>query len=167
VLENGMRMTTNDDGVFRFSGVPEGEHTVALSRTELPAEYDPGSKTEEKLVVKARRSTSSELEVMKLVFVSGKIEGPAGFDLLTVVIRLSPLNRYTTPDENGNFSFYNLPEQDYELILDTSSLPEFAVLSTPVSAAISLRAATPFAPARFAFEIRKPEKPVRRTFEKQ
>ena len=56
------------------------------------------------------------------------MSGPKDVPLEDIVIRMLPGERYTTPDSEGAFYFYNLREGNYELVLDKMTLPEFAVM---------------------------------------
>jgi hypothetical protein len=84
-----------------------------------------------------------------------------------IVLRLVGTERYTTPDADGSFAFYNLPEGSYELAIDDGSLPENCRLTSAPLQQISLRlgAATP--PVQFTVAEYLPEKPVRTLFEGQ
>jgi tetratricopeptide (TPR) repeat protein len=92
--------------------------------------------------------------------------GPPDAFLDAIPVRLAPGNRYTTPDTEGNFYFYNLREGNYKLSVDTKTLPEYSVLTTPDSFDISVAAGKQPEPVTFAFEIHEPAKPVRKVLDK-
>jgi len=165
-LDENRVVNTADDGSFRFSGVPEGDHRVALARSELPAEYDAGTHSNASVSIRARRTTDVQLDVIPLLSIAGRVFGPAGVDLSTVIVRLVPRTTYTTPDADGRFGFYNLPEGDCQLVLDQSSLPEFSVITSDAVIPLSLRVGHKLEEPRFYFEIHKVDKPIKRTFEK-
>ena len=166
VLDDGRVVTSNESGLFRFTGVPEGQHTVAIAVNELPADYDPGAVMQASLDVKARRVVSTELSVMPLVSAAGKIVAPEGVSLDTVIIKLLPTDRYTTPTPDGSFAFYNLHEGEYDIAIDPKSLPEFGVLNLP-SVHISLRRGASLEEPVFQLSVEKLEKPIHRGFDKR
>jgi hypothetical protein len=77
-----------------------------------------------------------------------------------------PGDRYTTPDMEGNFSFYNMRVATYTLAVDQKTLPDFAVLNQPNNVSVSVQTGAEAAPVTFGFEIHKPEKPVRNVLKK-
>ncbi|HTA67681.1 MAG TPA: hypothetical protein VK776_05365 [Bryobacteraceae bacterium] len=166
VLDDGTIVTTNDDGLFRFSRVSEGRHTVALAVNQLPADYDPGAKPEAAIEVKARQVATVELSVTPLVSFTGRILGPDGTALDGVIVKLLTTNRYTTPTPEGRFGFYNLREGEYDVAIDPKSLPEFGLLDR-IAAHVSISRGTPAEELTFHLSIQKPEKPIRRVFEKK
>ena len=166
VLDDGTIVTTNEEGLFRFSRVSEGRHTVSLAVNQLPAEYDLGARPETAIEVKARRVSTAELSVTPLVSFTGKIIAPTGTALDGVIVKLLPTDRYTTPTPDGRFGFYNLREGEYDVAIDPKSLPEFGLLDQ-TAAHVSVNRGAPAPEVVFHLSIQKPEKPIRRVFEKQ
>ena len=166
VLDDGRVVTTNEAGLFRFSRVSEGRHTVTLAVNQLPADYDPGPKPEAAIEVKARQVANAELSVTPLVSFTGRIIGPDGTALDGVIVKLLSTDRYTTPTPEGRFGFYNLREGEYDVVIDPKSLPEFGVLDG-ITAHVSISRGAPAEELAFHLSIQKPEKPIRRVFEKQ
>ena len=166
VLDDGTIVTTNEDGLFRFSRVSEGRHTVTLAVNQLPADYDPGPKPEVAIEVKARQAATAELSVTPLVSFTGRIIGPDGTALDGVIVKLLSTDRYTTPTPEGRFGFYNLREGEYDVVIDSKSLPEFGVLDR-ITAHVSLSRGIPAEELTFHLSIQKPDKPIRRSFEKK
>jgi hypothetical protein len=166
VLDDGQIVTTNEDGLFRFTRVAEGRHTVSLAINQLPADYDPGATRETAIDVKARHVVNAELSVTPLASFTGRIIGPAGTGLDNVIVKLLPTDRYTTPTPEGRFGFYNLREGEYDVAIDPKSLPEFGTLDR-ITAHVSLRRGAPAEELTFHLSVQKPEKPIRRIFEKQ
>jgi hypothetical protein len=76
-----------------------------------------------------------------------------------------PGERYTTPE--GAFFFYNLREGDYELVLDKTTLPEFAVMDQAERVSVSVKVGRQPEPVNFPFEVRPPQKPVRNVLDKE
>ena len=166
-LDDNRVVNTTEDGSFRFSGVPEGEHRVALAGSELPAEYNAGAHPKASVSIRARHSADVQLDVVPLLTLTGHVFGPPGVDLSTVVVRLLPGKRYTTPAPDGRFAFYNLIEGDYQLVLEQKSLPEYSVVTSDPVIPVALRVDQKLEEPRFYFEVHKVEKPIRRTFEKK
>jgi hypothetical protein len=161
-LDQDRTVTTDADGRYRFAEVPEGIHAVGLSMEELLADFDPGPDNRHMVAVHADRPSRSDLDVVPLVTVPGKLTGPADVPLEEVVIRIAPAGRYTTPDAAGDFYFYNLHEGKYTITLDEKTLPEFAVLTTPGSVETVAAPGAAANPVTFRFEVHEPQKPVRK-----
>jgi len=166
-LDQARVATTSADGRYRFDEVPEGEHVVALSATELPADYDPGMPKSALLLVQPRRLVRTDFEVLPLVSLQGKVSGPDGAALDGIVIRLTPGSRYTITSADGRFAIYNLREGDYELAVDAKSLPENAELSSPAGVPVAVRLGTPTARVEFSLKLNSPQKPVRKVLDRQ
>ncbi|MBI3667356.1 MAG: SPOR domain-containing protein [Acidobacteria bacterium] len=166
-LDQSRTATTDQAGRFRFLEVPEGPHKVTLAYRELPADYDPGTTIEATVLVKPKRISRADLDVVRLTLIEGKITAPAGVSAENILIKLLPTARYTTTDSEGNFSFQNLREGDYELALDQQTLPENAVLMGPPRVPLSARPGAEMVSVRFQLGARKQEKPVRKIFEEQ
>ncbi len=162
VLDDARTTTTDAEGRFRFSEVPEGPHRVALGTRDLPAEFDPGPASEARLIVENRRIARADLDVVRLSAVHGKVSGPEGAPLAGILIRLLPTARYTTTDAEGAFAFYNLREGDYDLALEPSTLPPDAAPASPARIPLAVRLGSAPPEPRFDFVIRKQEKPIRR-----
>jgi hypothetical protein len=159
MLDDGRTTTTDDSGLFRFSGVSEGDHRVSLDFNQLPADYDPGTTKEAAVEVRSRRTAFVELSVIPLLKLSGRIVSPEGAALDGIVVKLLPTDRYTTPAVDGTFAFSNLREGEYELAIDLEKLPEFAVLDR-TTAHVSLKHGAEPEPPAFYLSIHKPEKPI-------
>jgi hypothetical protein len=164
---DGRAVITDAEGHFRFTDVPEGAHKVALALHELPAEFDPGKSTESMVLVHPDKLSRAELDVIRLAFIRGKVTAPKDVPVESIVIRLLPGERYTTPASEGDFYFYNLREGEYEIVLDKRTLPEFAFMEKAERASVSVKAGRQPEPVTFQFEIRKPQKSVRRVLDKK
>ena len=88
--------------------------------------------------------------------------GPPDVPVENIAIRMVATERYTTPDTEGNFYFYNLREGDYTLAVDERTLPEFAMLNKPDSVSVPVRVGQQPKFVNIQFEVHKPEKPVRK-----
>ena len=165
-LDASRSVQTDATGRFRFSEVPEGSHKVTVVTRELPADYDPGPVPEATVVVQPRRVARAELDVLPLTMIQGRVVGFSGVPAENILIKLLPTDRYTTTGSDGNFSFQNLREGDYELLLDEQTLPEHSRLKSPNRVPCATRLGRSLPAIQFEFEVRQPEKPVRKVLEK-
>lgn len=130
-LDASRMEVTDSEGRFRFADVPQGRHLVALPPRELPAEFDAASTPELEVQVVPRRTVRAEFRVVRLSGISGKFVSAQGAPFTSIIVRLAGSRKYTTPDEEGNFAFFNLPPGDYELVIDLSAMPRPFRLSAP------------------------------------
>jgi len=168
-LESGQSAKTDVNGRYLFERVPEGLHAVSINLEELPAEYNPGTKTKSPVTVSPRRVSRADLDLFALSAFVGKVAvvSGSGFDDLEgILVRLSPGDRYTTTLKDGSFAFYNLPDGGYEVSIDANTLPTEARLTSPSQAALTVRAGEVPTTVRFEIE-RRPvvEKPVHKVLE--
>jgi len=166
-LDQGRTILTDAEGRFHFSDVPEGPHKVALATEELLADYDPGPNKEKSVVVYPNKLARADLDVIRLAVIQGKLSGPPGVALDAIAIRLAGTDRYTTPDSMGNFHFYNLREGEYQVAADEKTLPQYAVMKGPARVTLSARQGRQTEAVNFEFEVHKPERTVRKIFEKK
>ena len=165
-MDQDRTATTDAEGRFRFQDVPEGVHKIALALQELPSDFDPGKNTEALLSIHANRATRCDLDVVHLASISGRIVGPPGTSVENMVIRLKPGDQYTTPESNGSFAFYNVREGDYVLELDAKTLPQYAIVTSQRQVPVKIHLGETPNPVVFQFKVEKPQKPVRKVFEK-
>ncbi|MBZ5728209.1 MAG: carboxypeptidase-like regulatory domain-containing protein [Acidobacteriia bacterium] len=166
-LDGHRTTTTTADGHYLFRDVAEGQHEVALSATELPAEYDPGQKGATRLLVQPRRTARADFEVLPLAAIEGKVSGPEGAALENILIRLLPGERYTTTAPDGHFAFYNVREGDFTLALDTKSLPENGELTSEAAFPAAVRIGTPLPPVEYSFVLNSKQKPIRKVLDRK
>jgi hypothetical protein len=167
IIDHGNMVSTDADGRFRFTNVAEGPHKVELVLVELPAEFDPGKNTADTVVVYPSRLSRTDFDVIRLASIQGKLTGPKDVALDNIVIRMSPGDRYTTPDTEGNFYFYNMREGIYALAVDVKTLPEFASMNQPDRVSVAVHLDGQLETVSFGFQIHRPEKPVRKVLEKK
>ncbi len=161
-LDGSRVARTNETGQYRFIEVPEGSHHITFANQELPAEFEPGGVTEALVKVQPHDIARVDLEVVRLTSLSGKISAPQGFPSDGAVVRLLPTDRYTTPDADGSFTFYNLREGDYEVVLDSTTLPDGCEIASPARVPVSVRLDAPAVAVQFEIRAMKVEKPVRK-----
>lgn len=166
-LDGHRTVTTGADGHYLFTEVPEGPHDVSLSVTELPAEFDPGLPAKASLLVQPRRGARADFEVLPLSTIEGTVTGPEGATLEGILIRLLPGARYTTTASDGHFAFYNVREGDFNLVLDTASLPADGKLLSEPSVPAAVRTGAVVPPAVFSFGIVTSQKAIRKVLDKQ
>jgi hypothetical protein len=165
-LDHDRKALTDVSGHYIFASVPEGIHEVGLDMEQLPTDYEPGAAGQGRVSVEPRAIARLDFSVIRLTALFGKILAPPGAPLENIVIRLAGTKRYTTPYADGSFSFYNLREGDYEVTIDTQTLPEGFELASPPSEHASPRSSA--APPHVVFELKvKPQaaKPVREILE--
>lgn len=167
-IDGSRSATTGRDGHYLFTEVPEGPHEIALSATQLPADFDAGTPSKSKVLVQPRRAVRADFEVLPLTTIEGKVQGPAGMDLDGIVIRLVPGDRYTTADTEGKFALYNVREGDYELVLDPKTLPEHAELRGEGSVPAVVRVGIAVPPAAFTVVAgATTSKPIRKVLDRK
>jgi hypothetical protein len=168
VTVDGLRSSLTDaNGHYRITDVPQGARTVALNDRELPADFEPATHGSLKATVTPRGVTRVELSVRPLTHLSGQITAPPDIPLENILIRLLPSDRYTTPDSDGTFNFYNLREGDYELAVDDATLPEGTYLSSGQRIALQVRIAKDLPSIEFLLNNKTVEKPIQRTFQQR
>jgi len=161
-LDNNRTELTDQDGRFRFTDVAQGAHSVQLTPRQLPAEFDPTSAKELKVAVQARRTTRADLSLVRLGSLSGKIVAPSGTPLDDVIVRIAGSRRYTSPDADGNFTIYNLPQGRYQVTLDAGTLPADHKITTAGSVTVTLKTGEPHDVILFGIARVEVIKPVRR-----
>ena len=162
ILDHYRSVLTDTTGHYDFGSVPEGIHEVGIDMEQLPTDYEPGTTTQGHVMVDPKTTVRADFNVVRLAMFSGKLVAPAGAQIENVLIRLAGTNRYTTPYQDGSFFFYDLHEGEYQVEIDSRTLPDGCILASPASVHVTPRVFT--APPRVEFEIKtKPEevKPVR------
>jgi hypothetical protein len=162
-LDENRTTVTDAAGRYRFTDVPEGEHTLALEMRSLPAEYQPRSPAAMRVSVRARAATRQDFQLTRLADLCGKVQAPPGFALEAIVLVLEPGGLRTTPEADGNYCFYNVPEGPYEIQIDHKSLPDGLQVEGPDRIPVLLEQLSAGPAPVFRLESRPaPAKPVRR-----
>ena len=167
-LDHNHSVVTDAKGYYDFLGVPEGVHEVGLDMEQLPTEYEPGATTQGRVSVEPKSVARADFNVVRLTMFSGKVVAPADAQLENVIIRLTGTKFYTSPYQDGSFYFYNLREGDYDVVVDSQTLPDGYVLASPGTVRVSPRSFT--TPPRVEFELKtkpEPEKPVREILQQE
>lgn len=170
-LDRSRYAVTDNAGRYRFDEVPEGPHALALNMAELPADYSPGDGSPASVQVKPRSVARADLRVVKAgAAIEGVVRGLAAEDvgvvrLENIVINLSSSGSYTTCDDDGEFTFYNLTPGQYRVSIDRATLPENYVLVSEPEATVDLSAAASAPVVTFRIEKRVEELPVRKVFD--
>jgi hypothetical protein len=118
-------------------------------------------------VIQPRRVAHADFEVLPLSIVEGTVTGPEGIALDGLLIRLLPGARYTLTTSEGRFAFYNVREGDYQLAIDTDTLPPNAKLLSEPSVPVAVRAGDPVPSAMFSIGIVSKEKAIRKVLDKR
>ncbi len=166
-LDGSQTTYSGPDGHYFFQNIPEGTHEVALALAQLPADFDPGESPKSRLVVQPRRVARTDFEVLPLETIHGAVHGPEKAPLEDIVIRLVPGNRYTTTNKEGNFTFYNVREGDFEVALDAATLPENGAVNAPAVLPVEVRAGTAPPLLEFTFVINTTQKPIRKVLDRK
>lgn len=160
-LDGGRTEVTDGEGRYRFADVAQGRHGVALAERELPAEYDAATAPRFEVAVAPRRAARADFAVTRLSSLTGRIVAPAGVDVAEVVIRLSRGGKYTTPEPDGSFTFFNLRAGRYEVMVEAASLPEGCRLTTPERMEVELGLGGEPPVVLFGLRMEQKVKPVR------
>jgi hypothetical protein len=110
-LDHYLTAVTDASGRYEFVHVAEGPHEVGLDLEQVPADYEPGPAPSAMVSVQPQAIARADFTVVRLAYFKGRIVAPVGTPLEGIVIRLAGTNRYTTPDLNGYFAFYNLSKR--------------------------------------------------------
>ncbi len=166
-LDGSRFSTTDEEGVYLITGVPEGFHRVRLALEQLPSEFEPPPPPldDSYTVVKARQTAKADFEVYPLGSFCGKVESPPEVVVEAMLIRLLPTKRYTTPEADGEFCFHNIREGNYELELAAETIPPGTQLQTPAKVFHVLDLDAPGPAVRFRLAAIAEVKPVRRVLE--
>ena len=164
-LDGGRAVVSGADGRYVLEDVPEGRHDVALSLTELPADFDPGPSARVEVLVEPRHTVPADFDILPLVAVSGRVTGPEGAALGGIVIRMAPGDRYTITGDDGAFHFFNVREGDAVFAVDPKTLPEGGTLTSAGNISLAVRAGALAAPIEFHFAIHSRPKPIRKVLE--
>ena len=167
-LDSSRAATSDAQGLFRFSDVPEGVHRIRLAVRRVAGVIS--------IRDKRPKAWLTFTPIARLVPIwtscgwpslkAGSAARPVS-ELDKIVVRITGTDRYTTPDPDGNFYFYNLREGKYELSVDQTTLPEYAALTGSARVAVTIAPPAPPDAVSFTFEVRPPEKNVRRVFDKK
>lgn len=163
-LKSGL---TDANGHYRITDVPQGSRTVSLNDRELPADFEPATLGATKVTVTPRGISRAELNVRPLTRLSGQVTAPPDVPLENILIRLLPSERYTTPDPDGTFNFYNLREGDYELAIDEATLPEGTYLDSGNRMSLQIRIGKDIPSIEFSLKNKSIEKPIQKAFEQR
>jgi hypothetical protein len=168
IIDHYRTAVTDATGRYAFADVPEGAHEVELNMEELPADYSPGPADSARVSVEPRAIARTDFSVLRLANLAGKIVAPKDVQLEDVVVRLAGTKLYTTPYNDGTFSFYNLPEGQYEVEIDVGTLPEGYMLASPASVPVAASSTNPAPSIGFEFKLKpQVQKPVREMLNQQ
>ncbi|HLJ14028.1 MAG TPA: hypothetical protein VKV15_05985 [Bryobacteraceae bacterium] len=168
-LDHSRSVITDSFGRYSFDEVPQGAHVIGLDLDQLPVDYEPGPEQTANITVQPRSLSRSDFSVVRLANLMGRVASPSLAQVTGVVIRLADTGRYTTPDEDGKFGFYNLKEGEYTLEIDAQTIPQELQLATSGTLQVLAGAEDPSsARVEFTLEPRpQPEKPVHQILQQE
>jgi hypothetical protein len=115
------------------------------------------------VLISTRRSTRVDFEIIRLGEVCGKfLDAPDARAVESVVVRLPPTARYTTPDSDGEFCFHNLRPGEYSMEVDLATLPPLTHLAGLQAVSVHLDSEQTPAPVEYRLVREFEVKPVRR-----
>ncbi|MDD5543222.1 MAG: LysM peptidoglycan-binding domain-containing protein [Acidobacteriia bacterium] len=140
-LDGREKMTTNAMGHYEFKNVPVGLHSVGLDMLSLPAVYDAGLHPKVRLNVSKRTTSEASFPLLQLGKISGKVVlidqadaalGNTQHELpgANIIIVLNETYKVTFTDEDGEFTFNNIPRGEYRVRIDPGTMPEFSKVAT-------------------------------------
>lgn len=162
ILDHGRTAVSDSTGHYTFTDVPEGQHQVELNMEELPADYSPGPENVAQVSLAPRAIARTDFNVVRLANLSGRIVAPKDVQLDNVVVRIAGTKLYTTPYDDGTFSFYNLQEGHYEVEIDAATIPDGYILVSPARVKVDASSTGQASMISFELKIKPPVvKPVR------
>ena len=168
-LDSSRSVLTDSSGNYSFNDVAEGPHVVGLDMGRLPTDLEAGPDPSAQIVITPRLRVNRDFSVVRLIQLTGKVTAPPDTQIENVVVRLAGTDRYTTPDQDGSFSFYDLKEGDYTITIDAQTIPDGFILSTPASVQVPASSDNgPLTPIEFVIVVKpQPEKPIHRMLQQQ
>ena len=156
---------TDSTGYFQFAEVPEGVHRVSPAIDELPADLELDGINAVDVTVTPRLHSRADFAVAPLVSVAGKVTAPKDVAVENIIIRVKPSARYTTPDPDGSFSFFNLREGMYEISIDRDTLPPDVVITSAPTSVVTLETGKQPPSSDFVLAVEHRELPVQRVID--
>jgi hypothetical protein len=139
-LEDGSTVKTDEKGYYQFSRIEVGGHLVILDVKKIPADYSIISPEKVKIEIKLRETVKVNFQLIA----AGRIEGrvindanangkidPGEKGIPDVLVLLQPGDNNSYTGEDGKFIFENILPGEYILKLDSVTLPEDAVFTSP------------------------------------
>jgi len=144
-LDQEKKMLTDREGRYYFENVSPGDHVVSLDLESLPLNYIPQGSIKQKITVAEGRTHTRYFPVRATRQLSGKVfldqnkngkldPGEKGLERMMVAIGPTLL----LTDEEGKFTFKNLPAGRHIVELRPKGIPEGHSLATPGTRIIDL-----------------------------
>jgi hypothetical protein len=169
-LDGGQLARTGPDGRYAFRNVIEGDHNIGIAVEDLPVAYNPPARPFATARVERLKPGEHDFALILVGGLSGRVEQVlasgerVGFG--GAIVTLLPAEFSTYSDEEGSFSFANLPAGHYSVRLETESLPDGASAENPMREDVPLTAGETRTLDPFAFTLKIEEKPVREILQK-
>lgn len=168
-LDGRSAAQTADGGRATIAGVPEGDHTVSLEDSTIPAGLAAVS-TERRITVGTGGEVSVAFALRPAAGVQGVVylddnhnglldAGEPGIDGIGVV--LLPLGRVRTTGPGGAFVFDGLLPGDYQVAIDPQTLPAGLAVTDPAAVTVS---ALPGREVFVALAVRSGTPVIKKTF---
>jgi hypothetical protein len=170
-LDGGTLTRTDAAGRYVFHNVIEGEHTVELDMEELPVAYNPPQAVRVRVQVERLRPGGKDFGLIRTGSLAGRVEEALASGerrgLAGAIVTLLPPDFSTFTDEDGAFTFSNLPPGRYMVRLQVESLPPGAQIADIERKDLALAGGGALAVAPFVLTLLVEDKPVRQIFEKE
>lgn len=123
---------SNEKGEFIFKNITAGTYTLSFDYQKLPIELTP-TLADQKIQVRANGETRVELGLYIVGSVDGRVQIKAldqlqHYPLTQIKVIAEPGGYSTLTDQSGYYFFDQLPAGNYQVSLDVTSLPEWAIL---------------------------------------
>jgi hypothetical protein len=169
-LDGGQLARSGPDGRYAFRNVIEGDHNIGIAVEDLPVAYNPPARPFATARVERLKPGEHDFALILVGGLSGRVEQVlasgerVGFS--GAIVTLLPAEFSTYTDEEGSFSFANLPPGHYSVRLETESLPDGASAENPMREDVPLTAGETRTLDPFSFTLKIEEKPVREILQK-
>lgn len=153
----GVSSVTDQNGRYELTLEP-GTHTVRIAATSVPFGYQMAGPWSFTLSVGARRRLERDIPIISSGRVEGRLElkGPPEtrppLDGVGLVLASAGTRRTALTDQDGSFSFGNVPPGTYRLHVEEEDLGEFYGVDGPAERKVRVEAART---VTMTFEIRR------------
>ena len=148
--ETGQTVTTDNNGKYQFCNLENGEYSITVDSNSLPTGYkftkqnvgndssdsdvNISTGVSDKVIIQDANNTTLDVGIYQPTYCLGDyiwedknengIQDVDEKGVEGIRIILNETNASTITDENGRYEFCNLPNGDYSITIDTSTLPD-------------------------------------------